>query len=152
MQLASSHWSPYWRMHKRWIIFQQYGQFLVKTCQEGTYYPMPINSQTGVKQPTTITTTTTKKSDKASAYEELLCLTALYRNLLSSITMRATTHEKARYVLELANFFVETHNVIGWGEISNIRRVLQVITHNDSRPTGKHKRQNWKNLIIFIYF
>ncbi|KAG2222349.1 hypothetical protein INT45_009822, partial [Circinella minor] len=145
MQLASSHWSPYWRMHKRWIIFQHYGQFLIKTYQENTYFSMPIQSTT--KQ-STITTTTLpkKKNDKASAYEELLCLTALYRNLLSSITIRSNTQEKARYILELANFFVETHNVIGWGEMSNIRRILQFFQ--------KSKEHTFNSMCIsrFIFF
>ncbi|KAI9258783.1 hypothetical protein BDA99DRAFT_514132 [Phascolomyces articulosus] len=141
MQLASSHWSPYWRMHKRWLIFQQYGRFLIKACQEGTYYPMPISSQPGAK-----VSSSSQKSSKASAYEELLCLTALYRNLLSSITIRSNSQEKCRYVLELANLFVDVHNVIGWGEISNIRRVLQFFQ--------KAKEHTFNSMCIsrFIFF
>lgn len=37
-----------------------------------------------------------------------------------------STEEFSQYVLELANLMVEAHDAIGWGEISNVKRVLQV--------------------------
>lgn len=68
----------------------------------------------------------TKRANQTSAYEELLCLTALYRNVLSTLTPRLEPRALSGYVLELANFIVDAHDVIGWGEISNIKRILQV--------------------------
>jgi hypothetical protein len=37
VQLVSSHWSPHWRMFRRWIIFKFYAEYLVKTCQNKTF-------------------------------------------------------------------------------------------------------------------
>lgn len=37
VQLVSSHWSPHWRMFRRWIIFKFYAEYLVKTCQNETF-------------------------------------------------------------------------------------------------------------------
>lgn len=37
VQLVSSHWSPHWRMFRRWVIFKHYADYLVKTCQNGSF-------------------------------------------------------------------------------------------------------------------
>lgn len=90
---------------------------------------MPISSNLVQANGHTANGKKAKKSDKASAYEELLCLTALFRNLLSTIGPRLEAHELSEYVLELSNLMVDAHDAVGWGEISNIRRVLQASIH-----------------------
>ncbi|KAI7878419.1 protein prenylyltransferase [Lichtheimia hyalospora FSU 10163] len=121
MHLSTSHWSSFWRMHKRWIVFRHYARSLIKACQEGSYFPMAIQ---GDLQPKVLAI---NDSNQASAYEELLCLTALYRNLLSSLSSHSDPSNHVRYVLELAELMTDAHDAIGWGEISNIRRVLQFL-------------------------
>jgi hypothetical protein len=37
LQLVSSHWSPHWRMFRRWVIFKYYAEYLVKAYQNNTY-------------------------------------------------------------------------------------------------------------------
>lgn len=37
VQLVSSHWSPHWRMFRRWVIFKFYAEYLVKTCQNDSF-------------------------------------------------------------------------------------------------------------------
>lgn len=127
--MATSHWTSFWRMHKRWIIFRQYILYLTKISRNNTYIPMPITSNLAQMSGNAANGTKAKKSDKASAYEELLCLTALFRNLLSTIDPQLEPHELSEYVLELSNLMVDAHDAIGWGEISNIRRILQVNKH-----------------------
>lgn len=43
LQLASSHWSPHWRMFRRWIIFKYYADYLVKIYQNDMYYANGTN-------------------------------------------------------------------------------------------------------------
>ncbi|KAK4509977.1 uncharacterized protein ATC70_008127 [Mucor velutinosus] len=45
VQLVSSHWSPHWRMFRRWVIFKFYAEYLVKTCQNGTFTVSENNRQ-----------------------------------------------------------------------------------------------------------
>jgi hypothetical protein len=40
-----------------------------------------------------------------------------------------TEQSKSFYALTLADILMHAHDVIGWGETSNIRRVLQVSTY-----------------------
>ncbi|KAI9272151.1 hypothetical protein EDC94DRAFT_511574 [Helicostylum pulchrum] len=89
IQLVSSHWSPHWRMFRRWVIFKFYVDYLVKVYQDNTYIPPTKNTSPEVP-------------DELAAFEEL-----------------------------------SSHNIMGWGEINHIRRVLQylyqvkVATFND---------------------
>ncbi|KAI9319345.1 hypothetical protein BX666DRAFT_1460783 [Dichotomocladium elegans] len=123
MHLATSSWSSYWRMHKRWIVFENYGYYLAKVVQERTYPPMAISDTPYPKS------TSGNATKKTSAFEELLCLTALCRNLFSSISSKLSPEEQADYAEKLSALFVHAHDIIGWGPISNIRRVLQFLQH-----------------------
>jgi hypothetical protein len=43
LQLVSSHWSPHWRMFRRWVIFKYYADYLVKIYQNNTYIANEAN-------------------------------------------------------------------------------------------------------------
>lgn len=112
-QLVSSHWSPHWRMFRRWVIFQHYTNYLVKICQENTFIPSIKN--------------TTKLPDESAAFEELVTLMNLFRHLFTIITpYLKDPKDQSKYGVALAHIMIKAHDIIGWGETSHIRRVLQV--------------------------
>jgi hypothetical protein len=113
VQLVSSHWSPHWRMFRRWVIFKVYAEHLVKTYQDKTFTP-------SLKNATQIVT------DENAAFEELDTLMNLFRHLFTVITPYLKPTEQTEHGLSLARTMIESHDIIGWGEINHIRRVLQV--------------------------
>ncbi|KAI8062995.1 hypothetical protein BDF21DRAFT_496904 [Thamnidium elegans] len=124
IQLVSSHWSPHWRMFRRWVIFKFYVDYLVKVYQDNTYIPPTKNTSTDVP-------------DEFAAFEELSVLMNLFRSLFTIITPNLNAKAQSEYGMSLANMMMESHNIMGWGEINHIRRVLQylyqvkVATFND---------------------
>lgn len=112
VQLVSSHWSPHWRMFRRWIILKSHVDYLVKIYQEGTFIPSIKN--------------TTKLPDEMAAFEELSTLMNLFRHLFTVITPYLDTNSQTEYGLSLARIMMDSHDIVGWGETAHIRRVLQV--------------------------
>jgi hypothetical protein len=51
----------------------------------------------------------------------------LYRHLFSLITPLLSTKSKSAYGLSLSDTMVHAYDILGWGETSHVRRVLQVI-------------------------
>lgn len=113
VQLVSSHWSPHWRMFRRWVLFKFYVDYLVKIYQDDAYIPSTKSIGTNVP------------NDKA-AFEELSVLMNLFRHLFTVISPYLSTTAQSEYGTSLANMIMDSHNVIGWGEKSHVRRVLQV--------------------------
>lgn len=109
VQLASSHWSPHWRMFKRWVIFKLYANYLVQTYKENTYIP-----------------SNTKSPNEIAVYEELSILMNLFRHLFTAISPCLKPVSQGEYGLSLAHIMMTSHDVLGWGETNHIRRVLQV--------------------------
>ncbi|GAA5795787.1 hypothetical protein HPULCUR_001149 [Helicostylum pulchrum] len=124
IQLVSSHWSPHWRMFRRWVIFKFYVDYLVKVYQDNTYIPPTKNTSPEVP-------------DELAAFEELSVLMNLFRSLFTIISPNLNAKSQSEYGMSLANMIMESHNIMGWGEINHIRRVLQylyqvkVATFND---------------------
>lgn len=114
VQLVSSHWSPHWRMFRRWIILKYHVDYLVKIYQEGAFVP-------------SIKNTTKLLPDEMAAFEELSTLMNLYRHLFTVITPYLDTKSQTEYGLSLARIMMDAHDIVGWGEKAHIRRVLQVI-------------------------
>ncbi|KAI9487433.1 MAG: hypothetical protein EXX96DRAFT_553180 [Benjaminiella poitrasii] len=120
IQLVSSYWSPRWRMFKRWVIFKFYTEYLVTAYQNNTYC---VPSTTAKNSNSTNSSLTTE----LAAFEELSTLMALYRHLFTLITPHLSTSNQANYSISLAHIMMNSHDVIGWGEINHIRRVLQFL-------------------------
>lgn len=105
VQLASSYWSPHWRMIKRWVIFKHYANYLVQTFIENSFIP-------------SVTC--------ATVNEELSILMNLYRHLFTTLSPFLKPVLQANYGLTLSKIIMESHDIIGWGETHHVRRVLQV--------------------------
>lgn len=112
VQLVSSHWSPHWRMFRRWVILKYHADYLVKIYQDKTYIPSIKNSA--------------KLPDEMAAFEELSTLLNLFRHLYTIITPYLDSTSKSKYGLSLAHIMMTSHDIVGWGETAHIRRVLQV--------------------------
>lgn len=113
IQLVSSHWSSHWRMFRRWVIFKLYVDYLIKIYRDNTYIPPTKNTSAEVP-------------DELAAFEELSVLMNLFRSLFTIISPNLNAKAQSEYGMSLANKMMESHNIIGWGEINHIRRVLQV--------------------------
>ncbi|KAF1796055.1 hypothetical protein FB192DRAFT_1315354 [Mucor lusitanicus] len=111
VQLVSSHWSPHWRMFRRWVMFKFYAEYLVKTYQNGTFVVSENNSL----------------SSDAAAFEELATLMTLFRHLFTIITPHLSFKSQSQYGVSLSHIMMSSHDTIGWGEINHIRRVLQFL-------------------------
>ncbi|EPB84635.1 hypothetical protein HMPREF1544_08578 [Mucor circinelloides 1006PhL] len=111
VQLVSSHWSPHWRMFRRWVIFKFYAEYLVKTCQNDSFVASENNSL----------------SDDAAAFDELATLMTLFRHLFTIITPHLSSKLQSQYGMSLSHIMMNSHDTIGWGEINHIRRVLQYL-------------------------
>ncbi|KAG2205636.1 hypothetical protein INT47_007992 [Mucor saturninus] len=106
VQLASSHWSPHWRMIKRWVVFKHYANYLVQTHKNNSFVP---------------------STSAATVYEELSILMNLYRHLFTTLSPFLKPVAQGEYGLALAKMIMEGHDITGWGETNHIRRVLQFL-------------------------
>jgi hypothetical protein len=70
--------------------------------------------------------TSTTSSSHFGIYDELVSVLSLYHTLFNALEHKLSSKETSKRVLELANLIFMAHDVIGWGELSNIRRTLQV--------------------------
>lgn len=68
----------------------------------------------------------TSTSSHFGIYDELVSVLTLYHSLFTALEPKLSTKETSKRVLELANLIFIAHDIIGWGELSNIRRTLQV--------------------------
>ncbi|KAI8344516.1 hypothetical protein BC941DRAFT_497775 [Chlamydoabsidia padenii] len=115
-QLSSSHWSSQWRNQKRWIIFKLYTDYLINTYVDETY---PVNQIETTKQ--------------QAAFQELFVLMNRCRAVIRSYaSSKLAPGIINNYVVEFVNIMTRAHDVIGWGEISHIRRVQQFLYHVES--------------------
>ncbi|KAI8641372.1 hypothetical protein BD408DRAFT_483450 [Parasitella parasitica] len=111
VQLVSSHWSPHWRMFRRWVIFKHYVEYLVKTYQDKSF----------------IAVTDTRLSKHAAAYNELAALMTLFRHLFTVISSHLSTKVQCQYGLSLSHMMMNAHDAIGWGDINHIKSVLKYL-------------------------
>ncbi|CAO3587204.1 unnamed protein product [Absidia cylindrospora] len=121
-QLSSSHWSSHWRNQKRWVIFKLYTDTLVKTYSNGSY---PIH----IKMVGQIENDDTKQQ---SAFHELFVLMNRCRAVIRAYASKLTPGDINRYVVEFVDIMTRAHDIIGWGEISHIRRVQQFLYQAES--------------------
>ncbi|KAI8330708.1 hypothetical protein BC941DRAFT_517938 [Chlamydoabsidia padenii] len=126
-QLSCSHWSTHWRPYKQWNILSLYTQYLTKTYQEDSYLPRNVT----ITNDSTISVapTTTSSSSQFGIYEELVSVLTLYHALFNALEPKLSTKETSKRVLEFTNLIFIAHDVIGWGELNNIRRTLQFLYH-----------------------
>lgn len=115
-QLSSSHWSSHWRNQKRWIIFKLYTDTLVKSYVDGTY-PIHIKISGQIEN---------ERTKQQSAFHELFVLMNRCRGVIRTYASKLTPGDINRYVVEFVDIMTRAHDIIGWGEISHIRRVQQV--------------------------
>ncbi|KAI8992316.1 hypothetical protein BDB01DRAFT_426483 [Pilobolus umbonatus] len=110
IQLVSSHWSPQWRMYRRWVISKHYANYLIQVYKDGNHDLSCI----GMPMDMTIN-------------EEMANLLNLYRTLYTMISPHLTPKEQNSYALELTSIIFKAHDTIGWGEIIHIKRILQFL-------------------------
>ncbi|KAI9306079.1 hypothetical protein BJ944DRAFT_264139 [Cunninghamella echinulata] len=109
-QLSSSHWSTSWRIQKRWIVFKLYTDYLIETYSKGTY-------SVGCNE----------EERKRLAFDELFVLMNRCRSTIRAYASKLSTGEIKKQVVEFVNIMFKAHDIVGWGEISHIRRVQQFL-------------------------
>ncbi|KAI7906711.1 uncharacterized protein BX663DRAFT_548869 [Cokeromyces recurvatus] len=127
LQLASSYWNPHWHMFKRWVLFKIYAEYMIKIYQDDTYIAVKKNSN-GL-------------ATEMNAFDELSTLMDLFRQLFTLITPYLSVEDQAQYGMSLCHIMMNSHDVIGWGEIKHIRKILQFL-HQVKKLTFNHPTIN----------
>ncbi|KAI8061074.1 hypothetical protein BC940DRAFT_310760 [Gongronella butleri] len=127
--LAARHWAPAWQARRRWNIYCLYTQYLIKTHQDDTYvamsYAAPPNESTVSFTPSN--SGPASYQAHGSIVDELVDVLSHFRQLYHAMEPSLSRQLANASLLDLAHLIFLSHDVIGWGDLSNLRRVQQFL-------------------------
>lgn len=108
VQLATSHWSPHWRMFKRWVICTLYSNYLIQVYKDATFTPA------------------TDIPYEIAAYNEFITLVNLFRSLFTMMLPYLNAISQGEYGVSLLHIMMKGHDTLGWKKKNHIQRVILV--------------------------
>ncbi|KAI9307106.1 hypothetical protein BJ944DRAFT_198193 [Cunninghamella echinulata] len=142
LQLASTRWSSQWRPQNRWNVLSLYTQYLTKVYQENTYIPMSTTSA----NESTVSLAQIPGASYAALYDELVTVTSRFRQSFPHMCNHLSTKEAGVHALELTSLIFMAHDVVGWGDLNNIRKNLEFLYY------AKEKTFNSPYITRLIFF
>lgn len=116
---ASLQWPMTFRMHKRFVIYRSFAQNIITWYQSGDYIPPSMSE--AFLSPNAIT-----GKEPKSIRQEVNHLHTLYEEALHRIEKFPRAEETNQRVLEMCELFLENSKALGYGSLSDRRRLVDV--------------------------
>ncbi|ORX44759.1 hypothetical protein DM01DRAFT_1340288 [Hesseltinella vesiculosa] len=128
--LAMRHWPSNFRVTRRWPIYNLYTQYLIKTYQDDTYVAMTItapNESMVSLAPSTSGPTSYQQTTNIA--DELTEVLQHFRQLFLAMEPTLPRETINQQLLDLLQLTFLAHDIIGWGDLANLRRIQRFLYH-----------------------